>query len=199
VQKQNKDVFINCPFDSNFADNLSAIVFAVLHSGFNPRTALEIDNASEYRLDKIISLIVKCHYAIHDISMIELDKATRLPRFNMPFECGLFYGIAKYVKNKKALILEKAQFDLKKCLTDLNGVDPRSHNNETLLIIRSVRNWLNTSEKKFDITSATIINDRYINYKKELPNICKGLNLDHKDLDYVDLVKVITGYIKAII
>jgi hypothetical protein len=199
MPKPNKHVFINCPFDSKYSNNLSVILFTVIHSGFIPRTALEIDDAAEYRLDKIIGLIKATKYSIHDLSMVNIDKATKLPRFNMPFECGLFYGIAKFMKGKKALILEKNQRDLIKCLTDLNAIDPKYHNNDIQLIIRSVRNWLNTHPHEFSIPSTNILLARFMAFKKELPKICKGLALDHNDLHYVDRVKIMTGYIKSML
>ena len=48
---------------------------------------------------------------IHDISRTELDKKTSLPRFNMPFELGLFLGAKKFgafdQSKKRTLILDK--------------------------------------------------------------------------------------------
>jgi hypothetical protein len=36
-----------------------------------------------------MDIISGCKYSIHDLSRTELDKTTRLPRFNMPLELGL--------------------------------------------------------------------------------------------------------------
>ena len=36
-----KRVFINCPFDPDYRELFEAIVFAVLHCGFEPCSALE--------------------------------------------------------------------------------------------------------------------------------------------------------------
>jgi len=86
------DVFINCPFSDDYADFFNATVFTVIRSGFNPRCARENDDAGEVRYDKICRIIKDCAYGIHDISKTELDPASNLPRFNMPFELGLFLG-----------------------------------------------------------------------------------------------------------
>ena len=41
---------------------------------------------------KICQLILESPYGIHDLSRIELDPSTQLPRFNMALELGLFLG-----------------------------------------------------------------------------------------------------------
>jgi hypothetical protein len=86
----NRDVFINCPFDSDYLIFFRAIVFVVIRSGFRARSALETDDASENRFDKICNIIQRCRYGIHDISRTELDPESQLPRFNMPLDLGVF-------------------------------------------------------------------------------------------------------------
>lgn len=49
-----RNVFINCPFDSEYAPIFEAIVFAVHDAGFRPRCARERLDSSEIRLQKII-------------------------------------------------------------------------------------------------------------------------------------------------
>jgi hypothetical protein len=91
-----KDVFINCPFDTTYKPIFDAIVFAVKHLGFNARSALEVDDASEVRLAKIIRIIEECAYGIHDISAVAPRTGTDLPRFNMPLELGLYLGCQRF-------------------------------------------------------------------------------------------------------
>ncbi len=64
-------VFINCPFDAQYRPLFEAIVFAVFACGFRPRCALEIDDASQVRIDKIFKIIAECKYGVHDISRTE--------------------------------------------------------------------------------------------------------------------------------
>ncbi len=108
------NVFINCPFDEDYKPFLDAIVFTVYDCGFIVRCALEEDDASQVRIDKIYSIIEDCKYGIHDISRTELDRTSNLPRFNMPFELGVFLGTKKFgseeQKRKKCLILDKEQY-----------------------------------------------------------------------------------------
>jgi len=92
----NTSVFLNCPFDAEYKTLQNATVFVVYECGFIPRCALEESNAGDVRFNKIERLIESSRYGIHDISRTELDNVSELPRFNMPFELGLFMGARRY-------------------------------------------------------------------------------------------------------
>ena len=99
----NDNVFINCPFDPAYKPLFDATVFAVHDCGFIPRCALEEEDASQVRIEKIYEIIADCRYGIHDISRIELDEPSGFPRFNMPLELGIFSEQKNLVqKHKKA-------------------------------------------------------------------------------------------------
>jgi hypothetical protein len=87
-QQYNENVFINCPFDAKYKPLFEAVVFAVHDCGFVARCALEEDDGSQIRVQKIYAIISQCRLGIHDLSRIEVSKDTRLPRFNMPLESG---------------------------------------------------------------------------------------------------------------
>ena len=104
----NDSVFINCPFDDDYRPILRAIVYAIYRCGFSPQTALDEDDGTDIRLLKIIRKMKGCKYGVHDLSRIELN-VSDYPRFNMPFELGIFFG-AKYFghgihERKNALVL----------------------------------------------------------------------------------------------
>ena len=98
-------VFINCPFDSTYRKIFDAIVFAVCALGFQPCCALDRDDGSEERLTKILQMVERCQFGIHDLSHMKLDPGTRLPRHNMPFELGIFQRLHSRGKSA-ALALE---------------------------------------------------------------------------------------------
>ncbi len=107
-------VFINCPFDAQYKPIFEGVVFAVMDCGYWPRCALELDDSSEVRIDKIFKIIADCKYGVHDISRTEVTSASGLPRFNMPLELGIFlaakrYGCSKQ-KKKVCLILDSAPY-----------------------------------------------------------------------------------------
>jgi hypothetical protein len=128
------NVFINIPFDDEYLDLRNALIFAIYDSGFVPRCALEEDNGANVRVDKIIKLIERSKYGVHDICRTELDKKTKLPRFNMPLELGVFlgaksFGSAKH-KGKNCLILDHKPHRYQSFISDISGHDIRSHNNK---------------------------------------------------------------------
>jgi hypothetical protein len=83
-------VFINCSFDVAYQPMFDAIVFAVHRCGFLARGAREDGNSDRMRLEKIVQMIAECELGIHDLS--RADTEGQLPRFNLPFELGLFIG-----------------------------------------------------------------------------------------------------------
>lgn len=140
-----KNVFINCPFDDKYLQLLHPMLFAVIYLGFRPRIAAERSDSGEQRLDKICELIGQSKYSIHDLSRLQSKKENEYFRLNMPFELGIDYGIRKFAKGyeeKKFLILSKTRFDYAKAISDLSGVDIKSHEEEPVKINRAVRNWL---------------------------------------------------------
>jgi hypothetical protein len=52
-----KAVFINCPYDEEFAEIFDAIVFATVCCGFMPRSALESGTVAESRMQRIVDAI----------------------------------------------------------------------------------------------------------------------------------------------
>lgn len=89
-----RSVFLNCPFDSEFAPLLQAIAFCVADMGLSPRLAPEnADNASN-RLSRITDLIRTSRYGIHDLSRCKSRSVGEFARMNMPFELGIDHGCA---------------------------------------------------------------------------------------------------------
>lgn len=181
-------VFINCPFDEDFKDMLYAIVFTVYRCGLKPRSALEEDNALNNRLVKIENLIAECRFGIHDISRTESNNS--LPRFNMPFELGIFFGAKKFgdsdQQNKVALILEREKYLYQQYISDLNGVDTKAHGGNPDIAIKIVRDWLRVSSKEKRLDGHVKIANDYKEFRKKLPVIAKDAGLDINDLTFTD-------------
>jgi hypothetical protein len=133
------NVFINCPFDKEYNDLFLALVFVIQDSGFIPRCALESSGTEANRLMKIAEIIKECRLGIHDISRVELSDSNNLPRFNMPFECGLFWGCMLYAegsqKNKKLLVIDSIEQRYKASLSDISGQDISVHQDTPKLLI----------------------------------------------------------------
>ena len=163
--RYNDNVFVNCPFDSAYKSLFDAMVFAIHDCGFIARCALEEEDASQVRIDKIYNIIAHCRYGIHDISRTELDEITGLPRFNMPLEFGVFLGAKKFgtaeQKKKNCLVLDKEQYRYQKFISDIAGQDIQAHDNSPEEIVTVVRNWLRNASNREKIPSPSIIWDHY--------------------------------------
>ena len=199
-QKYNENVFINCPFDAAYKPLFDAMIFAVYDCGFVARCALEEDDGSRIRVQKIYEIISECRLAIHDLSRVEIDETTRLPRFNMPLELGVFLG-AKYFgsnkqKRKACLILDVEKYRYQRFISDIAGQDIREHGNDAKIMMGVVRNWLRGYSEK-SIPSGSIIWDRYQAFNDDLPLLCKELKLNVKELIYNDYVLLASDWLEV--
>lgn len=198
----NYSVFINCPFDDNYKNILYCIIFAVQDCGYIPRCSLEIDNASLIRISKISQIIKKSKLSINDLSRTELDKITGLPRFNMPFELGIFIGAklfgSKMQKNKTCLILDRDKYRYRKYISDISGQDIRAHRNDIKTVILIVRDWIqNNRTDKYIAPGGEYIYRRYIAFMKDLPKICNAYHLNPRKLIFNDFVKIVVGWLNV--
>ena len=187
-----KSVFINCAFDDDFRPIFRAVVFAVLDCGFTPRSALEEQDGAEIRISKIQRLIASSQLGIHDISKVTLDRATGLPRFNMPFELGLFLGAKRYGsgrdKNKRCLTMDSDPHRYTVFFTDIRGQDPQSHHGEPTQAIAIVRDWLNHGRRRTlpPLAGGQAIARRYRRYLEDLPRLAADAQLTPHDLNFRD-------------
>ncbi len=145
-QDYDSNVFINCPFDSDYVALLRPLLFTVVRAGLNPRIASERLDSGENRVDKICELIRESRYGIHDISRLRAAREQEIYRLNMPFELGIDYGARRFgcefMTQKRSLVLEAEPYAYKKALSDLSGCDIKSHRNEPDEVVRAVRDWL---------------------------------------------------------
>jgi hypothetical protein len=195
VRLRSRDVFINCPFDDNYRPIFDAIVFAVSDLGFIPRCALEIDDASEIRLDKVMNIIGQCSYSVHDISSVGLGSETNLPRFNMPLELGLDLGCKRFGRGaqrlKKCLILDSEPYRYRASISDISGQDIHSHKGEPERAIAEVRNWLASDSMARGLPGGAEIAIRYGRFRKDLPKTCRKLKRRPKDLTFADFSEMV--------
>ncbi len=182
-----KNVFINCPFDDEYANLFKAIVFTVFDCGFNARCALEEDDGGVIRIEKIFSIISNCRFGIHDISRTEIDPVSHLPRFNMPLELGMFLGAKRFGKDHKScLIVDREEYRFQQYISDISGQDIKSHNNDQRTIITCIRDWLNTASGRKTIPGGNLIWERFQQYESALPAMCAVVNLELAEVTFND-------------
>jgi hypothetical protein len=197
-------VFINCPFDTEFKPCFEALIFTVLASGYRVRCALEDSNSGDIRFDKLCRLIEACDKSIHDLSRVELNPSG-LPRFNMPFEFGLFLGAHRFGgkrhKSKTALAMVAAPYKLPIYLSDIAGNDPAAHGDDPTEVIRIVRKFLHVRPDGNQLPGAAHIRDTFAQFKSELPNLAAALNIAEDEIDpfrdYRDFIAILQAFLLA--
>lgn len=199
-RRYEQNVFINCPFDRDYALIFDAIVFAVFDCGFRPVCARERMNSAQIRIDKITELIRDSRYSVHDLSRTEGSGRYSLPRFNMPLELGIALGCMKFgagrQREKSALILDRRRYRYHKFVSDISGQDVSEHLNRPARAVEAVRNWLRTESGREDIPGAEYITARYRRYKHNLPAVAAALHLNTRRLTYVDYCYTISEWLK---
>lgn len=192
-------VFINCPFDSRFKPIFDCIVFTVALCGFRPRCTLQIDDASQTRIEKIFAIIEECRFGIHDLSRTELDRVNRLPRFNMPLELGMFLGVKRSgsfsQRRKSCLVLDCEKYRFQKFISDIAGQDIRAHNLEPARAISAVRDWLGTSSGTVLPGGAEIFR-QYRRFMKEMPVFCRKGQVRQSELTFADFLNFAMEWLK---
>jgi len=156
-----KNVFINCPFDGKYSPLLQAILFTIVYFGFTPQIASQTADSGEQRIHKILSLILKSRYSLHDLSRVRSRRRGEFFRLNIPFELGIDYGCrltsAGYLRKKRFLVFGVRPHDYKQALSDLGGVDAKSHANDPEKAVLALRNWfVDTVELKRAPSGSTI-------------------------------------------
>ena len=184
-------VFVNCPLDEEYRYLFEAVVFAIQDCGYITRCALEVDDASEVRIDKIAKIIGECRFGLHDILRTGADSATNLPRFNMPFELGLFFGAKRFGRAeqrlKTCLILDVERYRYQKFISDIAGQDIAAHSGDSGTAIRIVRDWLSSATpKSIRIPGGRAIGLRYFAFREELPSLCENVHLSVDELTFKD-------------
>lgn len=166
--------------------------------GFRPRSALEVVDSSGERLTKIQRIIQESKFGIHDISKTELDPTTKLPRFNMPFELGLFLAAKAFgssqQKSKVALILDSTRYRYREFIS---GRDIETHDAKPDRAIHQVRNFLDSCRGGANsLPGGSHIVTKYHAFTKQLPAASKKIKLNADELTYGDMCRAMERWVK---
>ncbi|MGR3540442.1 MAG: hypothetical protein ACU0BS_03320 [Hasllibacter sp.] len=199
VVRNPSHVFINCPFDAAYTPKFHAIVFTVVRCGFKARCALENIDTGEVRIQKIVQIIKECPLGIHDISRTEIDENTGFPRFNMPFELGLYLGARHYgddaQRRKRCLVLDLDRYRFRDFISDLGGQDPEAHGDSEETCIEVVRDFLNNASGPIPLPGGAAMVVEYRRFKEELPVACDTLDLEPHRLQFNDFLHIVGEWV----
>jgi hypothetical protein len=192
-------VFLNVPFDRRYSRLSEAIIFAVHDCGFVARSALEVEDSGQARVEKILTIIQECKFGIHDISRAGIDRNTKLARFNMPLELGFFLGAKRYGferdRDKRCLILDRDRYRYRNFCSDIAGQDIRAHADDPRTAVRAVRDWLSSYRSKVLTPGGKAVFERYERFRAQLPRQARDLKLDHRELTFGDYTHLVVGWL----
>jgi hypothetical protein len=132
---------------------------------------------------------------------MRLDRRTRLPRFNMPFELGVFLAAKSFgsgrQRRKAALVLDRSGYRYRAALSDISGQDIAYHKGDARRAISEVRNWLNSHHiGPSSLPGGDHISRRYSKFCRQLPAASKKLKLNAEQLTYADICRAIEAWLK---
>lgn len=196
--KSSSDVFINCPFDDAYRPTFRALIFTIFACGFRPRSALELDDAGQSRIDRLFAIIGECRFGIHDLSRTDLDGAHGLPRFNMPLELGIFLGAKRFggegQKTKRVLIFDIDRYRYQRFISDLAGMDVHAHGGDPARALRETRDWLANVSRR-TLPSAEKIARLHATFLTVLPVMARKLEFDPEQVPYVDYERLVVAWL----
>ena len=185
-------VFVNAPFDQNYLPLLHAILFAIHDCGFIARIAVEDTGSNETRLDKIARIIRESRLSIHDLNRVEVTAASPLPRFNMPFECGLALGAIRFgaPAERDFLLMAAEPYQDKLTLSDMAGQDSKSHKNNPKAAVSATRAFLSAKADPGERTrGAEAIWTGYRAFCADLPRVAGNLELTVDEIQSFDYLR----------
>jgi hypothetical protein len=195
------NVFVNCPFDNAYFPLLKPLLFTLIYLRLRPKIS-ETADSGQIRLHTIKNLMAASRYSIHDLSRMEPISRKEYPRFNMPFECGIDFGLrmadeAKY-GNKRFLILEKEPHRYQKVMSDIAGNDIKAHSNEPEQMVKAVRDWFKPTRSA--VPSYKEIWLAYNEFEYHYEQILTEQHYDPNDiaaLTFTDIIENMEAWVKV--
>jgi hypothetical protein len=197
-----KSVFINCPFDAAYLPLLRPLLFTIIDLGFVPRIASDLSESGQSRIDRIVKLIRRSKYAIHDLSRIKASKPGELFRLNMPFELGIDVGCRLFkngCRSKVCLILEERKYRYQAAISDMAGSDIAVHGNKPAQVVKVIRDWLNAHASLSAVGPAKIWArfNEFMAYKDDLLKARGFSKKNIEELSTNDLIRSMKSWAAA--
>lgn len=137
-------VFLNYPFDDDFAQLADAMNFAVVAGGLLPLCAYDLTTPDRPRLELLVEAIRNCHYSAHDFSRSTGGGADNFARMNLPIEMGmaLFHALHTQHADHRCAFFVPTAYDYQAFASDLAGLDPKVHENSETRLLTDMYEWL---------------------------------------------------------
>jgi len=187
-----RGVFINCPWDEDFAESMDAIVLATVACGFEPRSLKIEDGPASARIERICTMLSGCAYSIHDLSRCKGQGDQDLARANMPLELGVAVAWNQLMRPPLHdwLVMVPKGSDYLRYVSDLGGFDPKVHEETAVSVAQRVFQWLRRRDgANLIVGSAGDVTARLADFTLER----QRLQLRDGEADWWDLIDVAVG------
>lgn len=168
-------VFLNYPFDSEFATLANAMNFAVVASGLLPLCAYDLTTPDRPRLELLVNAIQNCKYSAHDFSRSKGGGENNFARMNMPIEMGmaLFHALNTQHREHRCAFFVPTAYEYQAFASDLAGLDPKVHDNDDARIVTDMYEWLRgvVPQALFNLQPAVDIVQKHNEFKERLEQI----------------------------
>lgn len=142
-------------------------------------------------MEKLKELISESKYSIHDLSRIQSKTQNEYYRLNMSFELGIDFGCRLYSgkdhNEKRFLILGKESYRHMKALSDINGLDIKSHQNEPIEVVIAVRNWFVETIEQKEVKSGTAIWYDFNDFQAFLYDEKKSNGFSDREIEFMPI------------
>lgn len=132
--------------------------------------------------------------------MQSLDTKTGLPRFNMPFELGLFLGCRHFSahaeqNSKGLLVLDSAPHRYRESFSDFAGYEVACHEGSVDRVILVVRDWLaNSLEKR--MYGAAKLQTEFRKFESQRPEMAREFAPHADQVGFTDICHLIREWIR---
>jgi hypothetical protein len=118
----------------------------------------------------------------------------------MPLELGLFLGAKKFGDEnhtkKRCLILDIDQYRYQKFVSDLAGMDIKTHNGIPIIAVEKTRNWLAINSRRTNIIAPVTLIDSFQKFEIAFPDLVLNSNLNRAQLTFPDLERLVVAWVR---
>ena len=168
-------VFLNYPFDGEFAGLADAMNFAVVAGGMLPLCAFDLTTPDRPRLELLVDAIRNCQYSVHDFSRSTGGGENNFARMNMPIEMGmaLFHALHTQHHEHRCAFFVPTAHDYQAFASDLAGLDPKVHENDETRLLADMYEWLRAvvPPALFNKQATVDVISKYDEFKRRIETI----------------------------
>lgn len=115
----------------------------------------------------------------------------------MPFELGIDYGCrrtsTRYLRKKRFLVLGAKPHDYKRALSDLAGIDAKSHANNPDIAVAVLRNWFVETVGLKDVPSGSAIWEKFVDFRSGFYDEMEKLGFSRRELKTMPVPEYISA------